>query len=81
VSQGTVCELGLGQMTEAELNKVCRWVGEGGKLMIGRDAAGNQKIKIVHGPLGMFVHRFNIADDELERLKIMLLENMQVAAA
>jgi hypothetical protein len=68
-------------MTEAELNKVCRWVNEGGKLLIGRDASGHQKIKVVHGPLGMFVHRFEIADNELEKLKEMLLNTMSVAAA
>jgi hypothetical protein len=73
--------MGMGLMTSAELNKVCRWINEGGKLMIGRDASGHQKIKIVHGPLGMFVHRFLITDSELEKLKAMLLTNMQSAAA
>jgi hypothetical protein len=68
-------------MTETELNKVCRWINEGGKLMIGRDSSGYQKIKIVHGPLGMFVHRFKITDSELDKLKAMLLSHMNEAAA
>jgi hypothetical protein len=68
-------------MTEVELRKVCRWVSEGGKLLIGRDASGHQKIKIMHGPMGIFVHRFAIADDELEKLKSLLLANMTASAA
>jgi hypothetical protein len=74
-------KIGTGLMTNAELNKVCRWINEGGKLMIGRDASGHQKIKIIHGPLGMFVHRFLITDSELENLKAMILTHMQAAAA
>jgi hypothetical protein len=73
--------MGVGQMTNTELSKVCRWIDEGGKLLIGRDSAGRQKIKIIHGPLGMFVHRFHITDGELEKLKATLLTHMSAAVA
>ncbi len=68
-------------MTEVELRKVCRWINEGGNLFIAIDDEGRQKIKIVHGPLGMFVHRYEISGDELLTLKQLLLENMNTAAA
>jgi hypothetical protein len=68
-------------MTEVELRKVCRWINEGGKLFIGTDDDGRQKIKIVHGPLGMFVHRFEIAENELLQLKELLLQSMKTNAA
>lgn len=68
-------------MTEVELRKVCRWITEGGKLLIGTDDYGRQKIKVTHGPLGMFVHRFEITENELLALKELILEDMKSAAA
>ncbi len=68
-------------MTDAELRKVCRWLSEGGQLFIGTDDDGCQKIKIIHGPLGMFVHRYEIDEDELLTLKELILHDMKVAAA
>jgi hypothetical protein len=68
-------------MTEVELRKVCRWINEGGKLFIGTDEQGQQKIKVVHGPLGMFVHRYVISETELMQLKELILQNMQTEAA
>lgn len=68
-------------MTDVELRKVGRWLTEGGKLFIGIDDDGTQKIKIVHGPLGMFVHRFAITELQLLELKDMILESMNTKAA
>jgi hypothetical protein len=68
-------------MTEVELRKVSRWIAEGGKLFIGTDDEGCQKIKVVHGPLGMFVHRFEIAEGELLALKELILQSMKTNAA
>jgi hypothetical protein len=68
-------------MTDTELNKVCRWVSEGGKLLIGHDKYGKQKIKVFYGPLSVFSSRFDITDEELNRLKTMLLTSMSQAAA
>lgn len=68
-------------MTETELNKVCRWVAEGGKLLIGNDKYGKQKIKVFYGPLGIFSTRFEITDGELVDLKSRLLNSMSMAAA
>ena len=68
-------------MTDVELRKVGRWLTEGGKLFIGIDDDGTQKIKIVHGQLGMFVHRFAITELQLLELKDMILESMNTKAA
>ena len=68
-------------MTDVELRKVSRWLTEGGKLFIGTDDDGSQKIKVVHGPLGMFVHRYEISEDQLLNLKEMILKSMSMQAA
>ena len=68
-------------MTDVELRKVGRWLSEGGKLFIGFDEEGSQKIKVVHGPLGMFVHRYEITETQLLDLKEMILQSMSTQAA
>ena len=68
-------------MTDVELRKVGRWLTEGGKLFIGTDEQGSQKIKVVHGPLGMFVHRYEINETQLHDLKNMILKSMSTQAA
>jgi hypothetical protein len=68
-------------MTDVELRKVGRWLTEGGKLFIGTDEDGTQKIKVVHGPLGMFVHRYEINETQLLELKEMILKSMKTQAA
>ncbi len=68
-------------MTDVELRKVGRWLTEGGKLFIGTDDQGSQKIKVVHGPLGMFVHRYEITEPQLLDLKSMILKSMSTQAA
>ena len=68
-------------MTDVELRKVGRWLTEGGKLFIGTDDEGSQKIKVVHGPLGMFVHRYEINETQLLDLKSMILKSMSTQAA
>jgi hypothetical protein len=68
-------------MTDTELRKVSRWVSEGGKLLLGRDHAGRLKLKVLHGPLGMFVHRFAITQTELDTLKDLLTLDSNSAAA
>lgn len=56
-------------MTKHEIAKICRWLGDGGKLLLRRDAAGNPRLKILHGPMRVFAHRFTVTDEELEQLK------------
>jgi hypothetical protein len=67
-------------MTIEDMRQVQKWVSNGGKLLIGRDHAGRQKIKITHGPLHVFTHRFSVTDDELNELKQMLNLAHQSAA-
>ncbi len=67
-------------MTVDEMNQVQRWIANGGKLLIGRDHSGRQKVKIVHGPLHVFTHRFSVTDEEVAKLKNMLKLPNQAAA-
>jgi hypothetical protein len=56
-------------MTESELVEVCNLINRGGKLYVGRDHAGRQKLKIVHGPFGLMTHRYRCSYEEFEHLK------------
>jgi hypothetical protein len=55
-------------LTENELTKVCGWVIKGAKLYVGRDYSGRAKIKVVHGPLGLFTDRYQCEDRDIEEL-------------
>ncbi len=52
-------------LSEFELNRLCRSVERGAKLMVGRDHAGRQKIKLVKGPFGLFVERFECNEEDV----------------
>lgn len=49
-------------------------VQKGAKLFIGRNATGQPKIKIVRGPFGLFVSRFEINEQQCAILKDQLNE-------
>jgi hypothetical protein len=68
------------KMTVDDMRQVQKWVANGGKLLIGRDHAGRQKIKVIHGPLHMFTHRYSADQEQIETLKKMLNLNHQSAA-
>jgi hypothetical protein len=57
-----------------DMDRVCKSVQHGAKLFIGRDHAGRQKVKLVKGPFGLFVERFECTEDELKALKRMINE-------
>ena len=59
-------------MKTVEASDVFEMVQNGGKLYIGRNAMGRPKIKIVHGPFGLFVSRYNIDEQQCELLKSKL---------
>ncbi len=59
-------------MTDAEMERVCRLIKRGGKLYVGRDHAGRQKLKIVHGPFGLLTHRFRCTVEDFEALRLRL---------
>jgi hypothetical protein len=56
-------------MTEAEMQKVCSLIDRGGKLFVGRDHAGRQKLKVVHGPFGLLTQRFQCTLEDFQMLK------------
>jgi hypothetical protein len=56
-------------MTEAEIEKVCSLIQRGGKLYVGRDHVGRQKLKIIHGPFGLLTQRFRCSVEDFEALR------------
>jgi hypothetical protein len=56
-------------MTEAEIDKVCSLIHKGAKLYVGRDHAGRQKLKIVHGPFGLMTERFRCTVEDFQTLR------------
>ena len=67
-------------MTENEIVKVSRWLSKGAKLYVGRDHSGRQKIKVVHGPFGIFVDRFQCDEKDIARLKVRPRDAITTAA-
>jgi hypothetical protein len=59
-------------MKTVEASEVVTMVKKGAKVFIGRNFTGQPKIKIVRGPLGLFVSRFNIDEQQCELLKTKL---------
>ena len=59
-------------MKTVEASDVFEMVQSGAKLYIGRNATGQPKIKIVRGPFGLFVSRYNIDEQQCELLKSKL---------
>jgi hypothetical protein len=47
-------------MTLTELNQICEWVRQGGKLYLGRNYLGQQKLKVAYGPFGIMTKRYNV---------------------
>jgi hypothetical protein len=63
-------------MKTVEASEVVTMVKNGAKLYIGRNAFGQPKIKIVRGPFGLFVSRFNIDEQQCEILKSKLNQHL-----
>ncbi len=59
-------------MKTVEASEVVTMVKKGAKVFIGRNFSGQPKIKIVRGPFGLFVSRFNIDEQQCEILKTKL---------
>lgn len=67
-------------MTEDEIDSICTKVSRGAKLYFGRDPAGREKIKLIHGPFGIFTERYQLDRDSMMRLKSKLqAQNIKVA--
>ena len=62
-------------MKTIDASEAYEMVRKGGKLFIGRNAAGSPKVKIIHGPFGLFVSRFKIDEQQCRILKSKLSEN------
>jgi hypothetical protein len=63
-------------MKTVEASEVVAMVKNGAKVFIGRSFTGQPKIKIVRGPFGLFVSRFNIDDQQCEILKAKLNQHL-----
>jgi hypothetical protein len=56
-------------MTESEITRVCDSVRRGAQMLVGRNHMGLRKIKLVRGPFGLFVERYECTDEELSKIK------------
>jgi hypothetical protein len=68
-------------LSESERIRICNMVRNGAKMLVGRDHAGRQKIKLIKGPFGLFVERIECTDVDLMQIRKMLSrKNSSVAA-
>jgi hypothetical protein len=69
-------------MTESEINRVCTDVKQGARMLVGRDHAGRQKLKVVKGPFGLFVKRYECSEADISviRTKLNPAVNKRAAA-
>jgi hypothetical protein len=67
-------------LSDAERIRICKIVKKGAKLLVGRDHSGRQKIKLVKGPFGLFVERFDCTEQDLNFIRNSLQQNGQSAA-
>ncbi len=56
-------------MTEEQIQHICKLVHNGGKLYVGREASGRQKLKIVRGPFGLLTERFHCTPEDLKSVR------------
>jgi hypothetical protein len=59
-------------MSNVDIDRVCLSVRRGARMLVGRDHAGRQKIKLIKGPFGLFVERFECSDADLALIKSRL---------
>jgi hypothetical protein len=52
-------------MSENEIDRVCLAVKRGARMLVGRDHMGRQKIKLIKGPFGLFVERFECTEADV----------------
>ena len=64
-------------MKTVDALEVIQMVKNGAKLFIGKSASGLPKIKVVRGPFGLFVSRYNIDPQQCELLKNQLVDRSQ----
>jgi hypothetical protein len=60
------------KMTESEIDRVCIAVKRGARMMVGRDHMGRQKIKLIKGPFGLFVERFECSEADMATIRARL---------
>jgi hypothetical protein len=68
---------GTMKMTEADIDRVCLAVKRGARMMVGRDHMGRQKIKLIKGPFGLFVERFECDEAEIDIIRARLSRKPQ----
>jgi hypothetical protein len=59
-------------MTESEIARVCESVRRGAEMLVGRDKTGRSKLKLIRGPFGLFVERYQCSEEELATIKARL---------
>jgi hypothetical protein len=56
-------------MSNVDIDHVCMAVKRGARMLVGRDHAGRQKIKLIKGPFGLFVERFECNEADLVTIR------------
>jgi hypothetical protein len=56
-------------MNESEILHVCESVKRGAQMLVGRNHLGMRKIKLVKGPFGLFVERYECTDEDLATIR------------
>lgn len=56
-------------MDEEFLAKIRKWKDQNAKILFGRGHAGQCKIKVKHGPGGIFTSRYNVDPETFEAAK------------
>ena len=64
-------------MKTVDALEVLDMVKKGAKLFISKSTSGLPKLKIVRGPFGLFVSRYNIDPQQCELLKNQLVDRSQ----
>jgi hypothetical protein len=67
-------------LSELERKRICNSVRSGAKMLVGRDHTGRQKIKLVKGPFGLFVERFECTETDLIYIRKALSKSTSIAA-
>jgi hypothetical protein len=72
--------LGVSMLSESERKRICSIVRGGAKMLVGRDHAGRQKIKLIKGPFGLFVERIECTETDLIYIRKVLSKSAKIAA-
>jgi hypothetical protein len=60
------------KLSKTDIDHVCVAIRRGARLLVGREATGRQKIKLIKGPFGLFVERYECDEADLAAIRSRL---------